>query len=157
MTQRPASQQQLDRLRRLPSWLFSKLALRGTRLTAELVGSTSLRSDFALLAGLEVFGPLSQAELGRRLDMDRSDVVAVLNQLEHNRYIQRTPDPADRRRNTLHLTPQGRDHLNHLEHEFDHVQTALLAGLTPGEQEQLLRLLQRTLDHAPGPNPSPNA
>src|SRR5919202_1070891 len=72
---------ELERLRRLPSWLFSKLALRGARLVAELMGSTSLRSDFALLAGLEAFGPLSQAELGRRLGMDRSDVVAVRDQL----------------------------------------------------------------------------
>src|SRR5919202_1297493 len=103
---------ELERLRRLPSWLFSKLALRGARLVAELMGSTSLRSDFALLAGLEAFGPLSQAELGRRLGMDPSDVVAVLNQLEHDHYVRRRPDATDRRRNTIHLPPRGSQRLD---------------------------------------------
>lgn len=142
-------QQQLDRLRRLPSWLFSQLALRGARLTAEVLGTTSLRSDFALLAGLETFGPLSQAELGRRLGMDRSDVVGVLNQLERDHYVRREPDLSDRRRNTIHLTPRGQARLEHLEREFDRVQATLLQGLSRDEHDQLLRLLHRLLDHRP--------
>ena len=139
-------QHALPRLRRLPSWLFSKMALRGTRLTTELLGDTSLRSDFAVLSALETFGPISQAELGRRLDMDRSDVVAVLNRLEHDRYVRRDPDPHDRRRNRIHLMPSGQRHLDELERRFDQVQDALLRPLSEVERGQLTHLLQRLLD-----------
>ena len=139
-------QHALPRLRRLPSWLFSKMALRGTRITTELLGDASLRSDFAVLSALETFGPISQAELGRRLDMDRSDVVAVLNRLEHDRHVRRDPDPRDRRRNTIHLMPRGQRRIDQLERRFDQIQDALLRPLSEAERGQLIHLLQRLLD-----------
>ena len=137
----------LQRLRRLPSWLFSKLAVRGARYTTELVGDPGLRSDFAVLAALEAFGPLSQADVGRRLGMDRSDVNAVLNRLEHGDHVRRKPDPRDRRRNAIHLTAEGGRRLDALEERFDHVQAALLEPLTEAERDQLIHLLHRLLDH----------
>ncbi|MBT2513650.1 MarR family winged helix-turn-helix transcriptional regulator [Arthrobacter sp. ISL-30] len=140
----PAPQPQ--RLRRLPSWLVNQVALRATRLTASMLGSTVLRSDFAVLAGLEEFGPLSQAELGRRLGMDRSDIVAVLDRLQAGECVERTADSLDRRRKTVALTDVGRSYLNDLDAQLGQVQDALLEPLTAPERAQLMALLGQVLD-----------
>jgi DNA-binding MarR family transcriptional regulator len=64
-----------------------------------------------LLVVLEKFGPASQARLGGRAGVDRSDVVAALNDLAARGMIERKPDPADRSRNIVTITPAGRAHL----------------------------------------------
>jgi MarR family len=66
---------------------------RGRRLGAT---SSSRRDDYRLLAALEEFGPSSQADLGRRTSIDRSDVVAALNELADRGLVRRAPDPEDR-------------------------------------------------------------
>jgi DNA-binding MarR family transcriptional regulator len=142
---------QPHRLRRLPTWLVNQVGLRATRLTASALGSTTVRSDFAVLAALEEFGPLSQTELGRRLGMDRSDVVAVLDRLQADGRVERTSDALDRRRNTVVLTGAGRAHLDDLGTHLDDVQDDLLAPLTRAERAQLSTLLERVLDHHSDP------
>src|SRR4028119_2386163 len=81
-----------QRLRRLPTWLVSQLGIRSTRLIAGRIARPGARVDFAVLAALEEFGAMSQAELGRRLGLDRSDVVAVLNRLEGGRLAARAAE-----------------------------------------------------------------
>jgi len=49
--------------------------------------------------------PSSQTELFQRLGVDGSDMVALVNHLERQRHVTRPPDPVDRRRNSVSLTP----------------------------------------------------
>src|SRR5215471_20597945 len=56
-------------------------------------------------------GPTSQARLSSRAGMNRSDVVVAVNDLVARGMIKRKPDPADRRRNIVTITPAGRAHL----------------------------------------------
>lgn len=135
------------RLRRLPSWLVNQLALRSTRLIGELLPRPGVRADFAVLSALEELGPMSQAELGRRLGLDRSDVVAVLDRLEDAGSVARAQDPSDRRRNVITLTRAGSRVLADLERHLDDIQKEFLAPLTRGERAQLTTLLQRLVDH----------
>ncbi len=60
---------------------------------------------------------------------------------------QRTPDPADRRRNIIRITPAGTTHLQQLDELLAGVQDELLAPLSPAERQQLIRLLSRILEH----------
>src|ERR1700760_5092242 len=94
------------RLRELASWQTSRGATRGARLFArhQPLGA---RGDFAVLAALEEYGPLSQAELGRRLGLDRNDVNGIVTRLQTRHLIDRQPDPADRRRNVVPLPGAG--------------------------------------------------
>jgi DNA-binding MarR family transcriptional regulator len=133
------------RLRRLPSWLVNQVTLQASRHTAQLLEQPGVRTDFAVLAALEEYGPLSQAELGRRLGLDRKDVNGVLDRLQHSRQIDRAADAEDRRRNIVTLTPSGRRHLDELEDQLNAVQEQLLAPLNPAERRQLVQLLQRLL------------
>jgi DNA-binding MarR family transcriptional regulator len=48
-------------------------------LVGDSFGRPGLRRHYAVLAGLDEFGPISQAALSRRLGVDRSDLVAALN------------------------------------------------------------------------------
>ncbi|MFE9604432.1 MarR family winged helix-turn-helix transcriptional regulator [Streptomyces hokutonensis] len=110
----------------------------------------SARADFAVLAALEEFGALSQAEIGRRLGVDRNDVSGILNRLEDGRRVHRQADPANRRRNVVTVTAAGRLHLEELQQHADAVQAELLAGLDTEERRQLHSLLAKLLDsHKP--------
>ncbi len=139
-----------ERLRRLPTWLVNQLSLRTVRAIAERLDRPTARLDFAVLATLEEFGAMSQADLGRRLGLDRSDVAAVLDRLEDDALAQRSPDCADRRRNVISLTPEGSQLLEELERRFDEAQALFLSPLTARERAELTRLLQRLVDHHAG-------
>lgn len=130
------------RLRRMPSRLLSLTATHAQRLVGEqLAGADSRKYHYALLAALEEFGPASQAALSGRTGIYRSDLVATINELAARRFIDRVPNPADRRRNIITLTDDGRRHLYRLDALLGAVQDELLAPLTPAEREELTRLL----------------
>jgi DNA-binding MarR family transcriptional regulator len=136
------------RLTGKPTWLISQVSTHGHRLLADRLAAAGARGyHYRLLAALQEFGPASQASLGRRTSMDRSDVVAALNDLTSHGHAQRTPDPADHRRNVITITPAGTAHLERLDGLLAEVQDELLAPLSPGERGQLSRLLGRVLEH----------
>jgi len=137
------------RLRRLASWQANKVATVGARLTARAL-PLGARADFAVLAGLEEGGELSQAELGRRLGLDRNDVNGVLNRLQERSAVRRRVDPDDRRRNIVTITNAGARYLRQLQRHADVVQDELLAALDADERQQLHHLLDRVLRHHPG-------
>lgn len=136
-----------ERLRRLPSWLINQLGIRATRLVHEHVGRPGARADFAVLAALLEFGAMSQAELGRRLGLDRSDIAAVLDRLEVDQLAERRPDDEDRRRNVIVPTAAAAQALDDLQQALESAQSALLEPLSNGERADLIRLLQRVVDH----------
>ena len=137
------------RLRRLASWQANKVSTLGARLTARRM-PLGARSDFAVLAALEEYGELSQADIGRRLGLDRNDVNGVLNRLESRDQVSRAADPANRRRNIVTLSSVGRRYLAELQDHADVVQGELLAGLDPLERDQLCSLLAKVLEgHSP--------
>jgi len=134
------------RLRGLASWQASRTATLGARLTSRRM-PLGARADFAVLAALEEYGPLSQAGIGRRLGMDRNDVNGVLNRLQAEQLVDRQPDPADRRRNVITVTDAGRDRAAELAERAAAVQEQLLAPLDPAEREQFTALLAKLYEH----------
>lgn len=135
------------RLRALPTRLVGQVAILANRATERALEPTgSRRYHYALLATLDEQGPLSQAEVGRRTGIDRSDVVAAVNDLADRGFLIRTPDPSDRRRNTLTLTPGGRTHLNDLDTRLEAAQAELLPGFTTAERANFVLTLTRILE-----------
>jgi DNA-binding MarR family transcriptional regulator len=131
-----------------PSWLISEVSrLAHPLITDRLATAGSRGYHYRLLAALAEFGPASQASLGRRTAMDRSDVAAAVNELVGRGLAGRAPDPADRRRNVVSITPAGTAHLGRLEELLAGVQDDLLAPLSPAERRQLISLLDRILEH----------
>ncbi|GAA2913508.1 hypothetical protein Acy02nite_69790 [Actinoplanes cyaneus] len=136
------------RLRKLASWQTGRVSTLGARLTAARMPLES-RSDFAVLAALEEYGELSQAEIGRRLGLDRNNVNGIVTRLDDHGHIERRTDPADRRRNIVAATEAGLRHLRELDALAQQVQDELLAALDADEREQLRLLLEKTLTGHP--------
>ena len=135
---------ELRRVGKRPTWLLSRANARAQSLLADAFAVEGVRGyHFRLLAALEQYGPASQAELGRRTGIDRSDVVATLNDLVKRGLARRDPDQADRRRNVVTITSRGAKGLERLDGVLGEVQDAVLAPLTPNERKTLVRLLAR--------------
>lgn len=133
---------------KLPSWLLSQTAGHSQRLLAEGFASVGARGyHYRLMATLEEFGPASQAELGRRSGIHLSDMVATLNELAEDSFVERAPDPEDRRRNVISLTPAGGRRLRVLEKQLAECQEKLLAPLSPADRKKLTGLLTRLVAH----------
>ena len=135
------------RVRALPSWLVNQVALQAQRLVAD---AGVRRHQFAVLAALEEAGAASQAALGRRVWLDRSDLHAVLNDLEGDGLVERVRDEQDRRRNLVRLTAAGAERLGELQARVDAAQDALLAPLSLEERRELRRLLTCLVDEHRG-------
>ena len=136
------------RLRAMPTWLIGQVETRSHRLLAERLGAEGARGyHFRLLAALAEFGPASQASLGRRTAMNRSDVVTAVNELVDQGLAERTGDPADRRRNIVTMTPAGQARLGRLDEVLAEVQAQLLAPLSAAERADFAQLLTRILGH----------
>jgi MarR family transcriptional regulator, lower aerobic nicotinate degradation pathway regulator len=137
-----------ERLVGRPSWLITQLAGHTRRLVLEAFAQTGARGyHYRILAALHEFGVSSQIDLARRCGMDRSDVVAAINELVAEGQVGRAPDPGDRRRNVVSLTKAGERQLRRLDRAIDRVQEELLEPLGPDDRQLLVSLLGRLLAH----------
>lgn len=136
----------LRRVAGRPTWLLSRANARSQGLLTDAFAAEAVRGyHFRLLAALDQYGPASQADLGRHAGIDRSDVVATLNDLVARGFAQRRPDPVDRRRNVITITKRGTGALERLDAVLDEVQDAVLAPLAPNERTTLMRLLAKLI------------
>jgi DNA-binding MarR family transcriptional regulator len=134
----------LRRVAGRPTWLLSRANARSQRLLGDAFAAEGVRGyHFRLLAALDQYGAASQADLGRFTGIDRSDVVATLNDLVVRGFAERRPDPTDRRRNVVTLTRRGASTLERLDAVLDDVQEAMLEPLTANERRTLVRLLAK--------------
>jgi DNA-binding MarR family transcriptional regulator len=87
-------------------------------------------------------GPSSQGEVARRLGVDRTTMVALIDDLQDKGLVLRRQDRDDRRKNAVELTDAGRRVLREADQAADEVERTFLAPLTAGEAEQFRRALQ---------------
>lgn len=139
----PASPQP-RRVAVLPTWLLSQANVRAHRLLTEALSAQGTRGyHYRLLAALAEIGSASQTLLGERTAIDRSDVVAALNELEAAALVNRTPDARDRRRNVVSLTRQGEARLAELDLVIAAVQEEVLSPLTGPQRRHLVEALAK--------------
>jgi DNA-binding MarR family transcriptional regulator len=132
-------------VRNRASWLIGRAYARSSGLLNEAFDAygNGLRSyHYRVLSSLEESGPTGQAELGRITGIDRSDVVAILNDLEALSLITRTTDPRNRRRNIVTMTKAGAQRLDELDLVISGVQEKLMGPLSPSQRAQFLKLIE---------------
>jgi MarR family transcriptional regulator, lower aerobic nicotinate degradation pathway regulator len=147
--QSPHHQRGPSRIRDRPTWLISRAYARSRGLLNDgfAASGAGLRSyHYRLLAALEEWGPIGQADLGRRTSVDRSDVVTWLGELERRGLIERTVNPDNRRRNIVSITSAGSEQLRALDNVIDEIQERVLAPLSENERRQLTKLLRKLAD-----------
>ncbi|MFV0126134.1 MarR family winged helix-turn-helix transcriptional regulator [Streptomyces sp. HMX112] len=134
----------LQHIQSLPSWLVGRVAARARGLVADALAAEGLKlMHHAVLAAAAEYGPVAQAELGRQLAVDPKDMVGILNDLQQGGLVLRTPDPVDRRKNAITVTPEGIAALTRCAALAEAANAELLAPLTPDEQNELMALLTR--------------
>lgn len=87
--------------------------------------------------------PMTQKALGDALRIDRTTMVALLDDLEDKGYVARQRHPRDRRAFLIHPTDSGRVAKAAAVRILNQQQRRFLAPLTPAERRQLAVLLTR--------------
>jgi DNA-binding MarR family transcriptional regulator len=97
----------------------------------------------AILAVLDQGSCETQGAIAEALAYDKGQLVGLLDELEEAGLIKRQRDPADRRRQTVQMTPAGRKTLDRLRRLSQQLEDEFLATLDDGERRHLHTLLQR--------------
>ncbi|MFZ5965358.1 MarR family winged helix-turn-helix transcriptional regulator [Thalassococcus sp. BH17M4-6] len=114
-------------------------------------------ADFRRTLGMDGFGPrvfsalslvvqypnITQSELARMLGIERSGLVAIIDELEGRKLLKRIPVPRDRRVQALIPTDEGRAAYARARDAVRAHEAALLSDLTAEERETLLTLLRK--------------
>jgi DNA-binding MarR family transcriptional regulator len=99
--------------------------------------------EFLLMRFVAVSEGQSQQALAERLAIPPSRMVALVDHLEDAGFLERRPDPEDRRVRGLHLTKKGRAVLEKAGKIAIDYETRLCAGINREERELLIDLLQK--------------
>ena len=98
-------------------------------------------------------GGIGQSALGKALDMERANVVKLLDELQSRELIERRPSAGDRRAYEVHLTPKGTQFTRKLLALHDKLEADLAAALGPEDLKRLVDLLRKLRSVNPDPNP----
>jgi DNA-binding MarR family transcriptional regulator len=125
-------------------YVLSKAAQRAVETFEAALRPLGIRSrHYGVLTLLVEDGPLSQQVLGERLRVDRTTMVAVVDDLERLGLAERRRDPADRRAYAIHPKPAGEETLTRARTLLAEAEEAIFAPLSAAERRQLRDLLVR--------------
>jgi DNA-binding MarR family transcriptional regulator len=99
--------------------------------------------QFALLNAMIETPGLDQITLANRVAFDAATSGSVITRLEVKGWVRRQPDPQDKRRKLLFVTPEGMEAAKGMQSLVEQVQRNILAPLTVAEQAQFIRLLAK--------------
>jgi DNA-binding MarR family transcriptional regulator len=99
--------------------------------------------EFAVLRAVSVQEGQTQQALGDDLQIPRSRMVSIVDELESRGLLERHPNPADRRVRQIHLTAAGREVLEQAFEQAVAYERQVTEPLSADEREQLVELLDR--------------
>ncbi|MBT3143699.1 MarR family transcriptional regulator [Phaeobacter gallaeciensis] len=99
--------------------------------------------QYSALATIQSVPGIDQATLAGRIAYDRATLGKVIDRLEQRALVERSVSPKDRRSKCLSLSPLGQQILAQAQPLVESAQPKMMAGLTEGEQTQLLALLDK--------------
>jgi DNA-binding MarR family transcriptional regulator len=134
------------RLVALLDYLARRMRLRSESVLAPL----GLRPrHLVALTVLRSAGDISQQALAGTLQIDGTNVVGLLNDLEAAGLVERRRSPEDRRRHVVSLTETGARRLKEAECRLAAVEDEVLGALDPAERKTLDDLLRRAAGGSP--------
>lgn len=126
--------------------LLRRAYFRAQREAMEALAPLGVSPIQAGAIGALLPGPLRQADLGRRLEMEPANVHALVRRMGAAGLVERRPDPDNARRVLVALTPAGLAMSDALQGPRRAAGDATLKALDPEERAALVRLLSRLLD-----------
>jgi DNA-binding MarR family transcriptional regulator len=91
-------------------------------------------------------GTARPAELRDMLHLPAQTITSVLDQLQADGLVQRSPHRSDRRSTVAELTLAGREAIDRICPPLNNIEEDCMAGLSPAEQDQLIYLLTKIQD-----------
>lgn len=124
--------------------LLQHLARRMRLRSESVLAPLGLRPrHLVALTVLRDSGGISQQGLAATLQIDGTNVVGLLNDLEADDLVERRRSPEDRRRHVVSLTEVGTTRLREAECALAGAEEEVLGALEPGERDLLYELLRR--------------
>lgn len=136
----------LDQLQQLTAELRSQFF---QQLAPELPGLSAMHSRLLLLLATK---PGSSAQqLAQMLRRDKAQITRLINDLEQAALLQRTPDPADGRRQQLLLSAAGEQLATELKAKKRGIAGKMLTGITLQQQHQAATVLAQMYQNLVSP------
>jgi DNA-binding MarR family transcriptional regulator len=125
-----------------PGYLTSFITEHATERFERGLGVEGIRSRHAsVLVVIDAEGPMSQRALGRRLRIDKSPMVGVVDDLERLELAERRRSRTDRRVQAIHLTAKGRRVLEERIRPLAEEENERAFGMLDEEERALLHAL----------------
>lgn len=128
-------------------YLLARLGAESRRRWARMLSEHGMTPHhYGVLMALHHLKVTHQQRLAELIGVDPRNAVPVIDFLERRGLIERTRDPADRRRHAIALTGRGRALIEGLRREGDEVEQDMLRGLTDDELAALDGVLHRLFE-----------
>jgi DNA-binding MarR family transcriptional regulator len=126
------------------AYLLTRLGGQQSDAFVELLRPLELRpKQFAVMNLVALSDGPSQQQVGARMGLDPSGLIATLDELQARGWLERRRDERDRRRHALHLTEAGHRKLGEGRAAAKRRADDLTAPLTGPEKQSLLALLAK--------------
>ena len=102
----------------------------------------------SVLLSLYIEDGLKVVELARRAGLETSTMTGLLDRMERDGLVVRSPDPLDRRAYRINLTEEGRRVKKPVAKTTQKILDKVFAGISPEELDQTAGLLRRVLENA---------
>ena len=130
-----------------PAFLLAQVGAHAASRFAERLNALQLSPpDAGVLRLLRMSAGISQQELAARLRIHPSRLVAIVDNLEKRKFVERKVNPDDRRLYSLQLTSSGAEILGQIGKVAREHQDALLSALSSEERVELALLLHKVAD-----------
>lgn len=104
---------------------------------------------YSVLLALDESPVRTQAALAEAIGADKTRIIPTLDELQDKGYIERRPDPADRRVRLLAITEAGRALKDSVQEEIQRGEERWLSVLSPADRRVFLRALHE-MTHVDG-------
>ncbi len=133
-----------------PGYLMTFVAEHVSERFERKLAHEGIRSKHAsVLVVIDAEGPMSQRALGRRLRIDKSPMVGLVDDLERTGLAERRRSSSDRRVQAIHLTAKGRAVLKRVIRLADEENERSFSVLDDDERSVLHGLLLRVAEATP--------
>jgi DNA-binding MarR family transcriptional regulator len=124
------------------AFLLAQLGHHAAERFSERIAALDLTAPHAgILRAISAAPGRSQQALSTQLQLLPSRVVAFVDELEDRGYVERRPNPDDRRQYALYLTPDGKELMGKLSRLARQHERAITSGLSDSQRAQLRELL----------------
>ncbi len=122
-------------MRRIQAYYEARLAPFGLTPTQFLIFSVLWMED-----GIGI------GQIGERVTLDNATLTGIIDRMEKSNYVERRPNPEDRRSMLVFLTPKAREIGPRILVFADELDNTLKKGFTPAEMRSFDRVLKSLAD-----------